>query len=125
MSTKELPTQNTKHVFHYDVETLLWKNSFNNAETDELEYAKQRQQNTYHHLKRFSNANPLEAGKLVEKHTLGLKAAIVAKSVPYANFTYASAAEARPQVENLLNVFLTFAPESIGGKLPDSGFYFK
>lgn len=61
MSTKELPTQNTKHVFHYDVETLLWKNPFNKAETDELEYAKQRQQNTYHHLKRFSNANPLEA----------------------------------------------------------------
>ncbi len=73
----------------------------------------------------WTNANPAEAGKLVEKHTLGLKAAIVAKSVPYANFTYASAEEARPQVENLLKVFLTFAPESIGGKLPDAGFYFK
>ncbi len=73
----------------------------------------------------WTNANPMEAGKLVEKHTLGLKAPIVAKSVPFSNFTFATAAEARPQVEKLLNVFLDFAPESIGGKLPDEGFYFK
>jgi len=72
----------------------------------------------------WTNAHPLDAGKLVEKHTLGLKAGIVAKSVPYANFTFATAAEARPQVENLLNVFLSFAPQAIGGKLPDDGFYF-
>ena len=71
--------------------------------------------------------NPAEAGKLCEDFGLGLAAAIVAKSVPKANYVYipASKADAKKKVEELLNIFLEFDASSIGGKLPDKGFYWK
>lgn len=68
-------------------------------------------------------ANPASAGNLVEKHTLGLASGVVAKAIPFANFTWQNAASARAQIESLLKIFLSFAPASIGGKLPDEGFY--
>ncbi len=73
----------------------------------------------------WTNENPAEAGQLVEKHTLGLTAAIASKAIPNAAFTFVSATEARPEVEKLLSLFLEFAPESIGGSLPSDAFYFK
>lgn len=71
------------------------------------------------------NADPANAGVLVEKYSLGLKAPIVAKAVPSASFVYTDGKESREQVEALLSIFLKFAPDSIGGALPDAGFYFK
>ncbi len=73
----------------------------------------------------WTNAHPAEAGVLVEKYTLGLKAPIVAAAVPHAAFSYTPAGEARPAVEQLFSVFMKFAPESIGGSLPAEGFYFR
>lgn len=69
-------------------------------------------------------ANPADAGNLVEKHTLGIASAIVAKAVPFANFTWQSSKSSKAEIESLLKIFLSFAPNSIGGKLPDDGFYF-
>ncbi|MCM1320636.1 MAG: ABC transporter substrate-binding protein [Bacteroides sp.] len=73
----------------------------------------------------LTNGNPSEAALLAEKHSLGLKAAVAEKSIPNAAFVYKDAGAARADVEKLLSVFLDFAPESIGGKLPDDAFYFK
>jgi NitT/TauT family transport system substrate-binding protein len=70
-------------------------------------------------------ANPEDAGPLVEKAGLGLKAPIAAKAIPECNFAFVPATEARASIEQLLSVFRDYAPESIGGKLPDDGFYFK
>ena len=71
--------------------------------------------------------NPKKAGELCEKFELGLAAPIVTKSIPKANYVYIPAAggKAQPKVEELLNIFLAFEPSSIGGQLPDEGFYFK
>ena len=71
--------------------------------------------------------NPKQAGELCEKFELGLAAAIVTKSIPKANYVYIATTSGKVQskVEELLNVFLAFDPSSIGGKLPDEGFYFK
>jgi NitT/TauT family transport system substrate-binding protein len=69
-------------------------------------------------------ANPVEAGTLAEKHELGLRAPIVAASIPRSNFVYASAPEARPSIEALFRVFLEYAPSSIGGTLPGADFYY-
>ena len=71
--------------------------------------------------------NPMEAGQLSEDFGLGLAAAIVAKSVPKANYVYlpAGKADAKKQIEELLNIFLAYDQTSIGGKLPDKGFYWK
>jgi NitT/TauT family transport system substrate-binding protein len=70
-------------------------------------------------------ANPAEAGALAEKHELGLRANVVAASIPRAAYGYQSAQEARPSIEALFRAFLEYAPASIGGKLPDDGFYYK
>jgi NitT/TauT family transport system substrate-binding protein len=68
-------------------------------------------------------AHPTEAGALVEKHELGLKAPIAAKAIPSSAYVFIPAPAARKSVEALLSVFLDLAPASIGGKLPDGGFY--
>lgn len=68
-------------------------------------------------------ADPAAAGALVERYDLGLKAAIAEKSIPRAAFVFVPAPAARPSVEALLSVFLAMTPASVGGKLPDAGFY--
>lgn len=61
MSKNNIPVENTRYVFHYEVETNLWKNPFDKSVTDEDEYIKHRCQNAYHDLKQFSCKDPLEA----------------------------------------------------------------
>jgi NitT/TauT family transport system substrate-binding protein len=68
-------------------------------------------------------ADPELAGTLVERHDLGLKAAVAARAIPRSAYVYKSAREARPSIEALLSVFLDLAPASIGGVLPGDGFY--
>jgi NitT/TauT family transport system substrate-binding protein len=70
-------------------------------------------------------ANPAEAGALVEKHDLGLRAPVVAVAVPRSNYVYIPAARARPSLESLYRAFLEFAPQSIGGALPKDNFYYQ
>jgi NitT/TauT family transport system substrate-binding protein len=69
--------------------------------------------------------HPAEAGSLVEKHELGLRAPIVTAAVPKSNYVFIPAAEGRASIEALLNLFLAYAPASIGGVLPDDRFYLK
>jgi NitT/TauT family transport system substrate-binding protein len=68
-------------------------------------------------------SHPAEAGALVEKHDLGLRAPVVAAAVPRSNYVFVSAAAAKPALESLYRVFLEFAPQSIGGALPPDSFY--
>jgi NitT/TauT family transport system substrate-binding protein len=70
-------------------------------------------------------SNPAEAGVLVEKHDLGLRAPVVAAAIPRSNYVYVPAAEGRPALESLYRTFLEFAPQAIGGALPPDGFYWK
>ena len=69
--------------------------------------------------------NPAESGKLSEKHSLGLAAPILEKAIPVSNYTYVPALSAIKSLEDLLNLFLEGDKTSIGGKLPDEGFYYK
>lgn len=80
--------------------------------------------NAYKNAVSWVNKNPAETGLLTEKYSLGLKSSIVEQSVPYSNFVYKDALSALPEVEQLLSIFLSFAPEAVGKKLPDRGFYF-
>lgn len=67
--------------------------------------------------------DPAAAGPLVEKNGLGLAAPIATAAIPHCNFVYVEAPQARSEVEALLGEFLKSAPASIGGALPDDGFY--
>ncbi len=68
--------------------------------------------------------NPAASGKLSEKHSLGLAAAVVENAIPVSNYTYVPAVSAKKTLEDLLNLFLEGDKTSIGGKLPDEGFYY-
>jgi NitT/TauT family transport system substrate-binding protein len=68
-------------------------------------------------------SHPAEAGALVERHDLGLKAAVAAAAIPRCAFAFKDARSARPGIEALLDAFIELAPASVGGRLPDDGFY--
>lgn len=69
--------------------------------------------------------NPAEAAKCAERAGLGILAPVAEKAIPYCGYTFIPASEAQAIIESLLSVFLEYAPSSIGGALPDEGFYFK
>jgi NitT/TauT family transport system substrate-binding protein len=69
------------------------------------------------------NANPLNAGTLVEAQGWGMTAAVAAAAIPRSNYTFVPAVQARPALEALFKAFLAEAPQSIGGKLPADRFY--
>jgi NitT/TauT family transport system substrate-binding protein len=70
-------------------------------------------------------AQPAEAGSLVEKHDLGLRAPVVTAAIPHSNYVFIPAVEARPSLEELFRVFMEYDPVSIGGILPGDRFYFR
>ena len=70
-------------------------------------------------------SNPSEAGKLSQKHNLGLSSDVVEKAIPFSNYTFLPAASAKRNIESLLQLFLENDKASIGGKLPDDSFYYK
>ncbi|MDR0690402.1 MAG: ABC transporter substrate-binding protein [Spirochaetaceae bacterium] len=72
---------------------------------------------------RWVTANPQAAGALVEKHDLGLRAAVVSAAILRSNYVFVPAAEARASLEALFKIFLEFAPVAIGGALPPDAFY--
>ncbi|MBQ0050696.1 MAG: ABC transporter substrate-binding protein [Treponema sp.] len=69
--------------------------------------------------------NPDKAGQLSEKHQLGLASQVVQKAVPNSFYTWKNAKDGRSEIEELLKIFLDFAPNSIGGKLPGTDFYWQ
>lgn len=81
-------------------------------------------QEKYNEAQAWTKQNPQQAGESAQRHNLGLAAQIVAQAIPFAHFTYEDAASSRKRVEDLLAVFLRFAPESVGGALPAADFYY-
>lgn len=79
----------------------------------------------YKQATEWTIANPEQSGVLVQKYTLGLSAPVVAKAIPSCHFVCIDAAAGRVSIEKLLQIFLQFSPESIGGVLPADTFYFK
>ena len=69
------------------------------------------------------NANPRAAGRLIEENKMGFTAASAGEAIPRASIRYIEAAEARTCLEAYLSVLGQFDPASIGGGLPDDGFY--
>ena len=69
-------------------------------------------------------SNAEEAGKLAEKNGLGIAAPIATAAIPNCAYTFKLAKDAKADVEKILKIFLDFDSASIGGKLPDEGFYF-
>ncbi len=71
------------------------------------------------------NANPGDAGILVEKHKIGIKANVAELAIPRCNQRYEDAQSSKEAVETYLKVIYDFSPNDIGGQLPDEKFYYK
>jgi NitT/TauT family transport system substrate-binding protein len=71
------------------------------------------------------NANPKEAGAIVEKHIEWMKAPAVESGVPFANLQPARGLDCKADIEAFFDELDKTAPEDfLGGKLPDEEFYF-
>lgn len=70
------------------------------------------------------NQHPEEAGILIEEFGI-LAAAAAEAAIPKSNLTFIPAGEARESLESFLQVLLGYDPASVGGALPDAGFYFE
>jgi len=74
---------------------------------------------------KWINDNPTQAGPMVEKYFPKMKAAAVEQSLPFAGLNPVAASECKQEINDFLTEYLKVAPPaSIGGKMPDDGFYY-
>lgn len=66
--------------------------------------------------------HPVEAGRLAEKH-LFISAAAAAEAIPRCNLRLVQANQVQNEIDYFLKKLYSFQPQSIGGKIPDAGFY--
>lgn len=73
---------------------------------------------------KWLESEPATAGVYYNELVTSLDSKVVEKSLPGSNLKYFSAEEAKYDIEKYFNVLFDFSEDSIGGKLPDEGFYF-
>ena len=69
------------------------------------------------------NANTAEAAELIGEYGI-VDAAVAEKALPYCNIVCITGQEMQEKLSGYLTVLYNAAPESVGGKLPEEGFYF-
>lgn len=72
----------------------------------------------------FVNSNVDEASALIEEAAIVPKAAIAKKAIPNCNIVLITGEEMKAPVAAMLDVLYTAEAKSVGGKLPDDGFYY-
>ncbi len=72
----------------------------------------------------YVNENPEAAAKLIEKHGIVAKEAIALRAIPNANMVCMTGAEMKTKLSGFLQVLFDADAKSVGGKLPDDGFYY-
>lgn len=71
---------------------------------------------------RWVGNNPASAGRLGTDY-LDLPAPIIERSLPHFRLGVASAAQSRTEMEAFFSDLLAMSPDIVGGRLPESGFY--
>ena len=71
----------------------------------------------------FVNSDVPEASALVEKYDI-FKAAVAKKAIPDCNITLIRGEDMKTKLSGYLTALFNQNPESVGGKLPDDGFYY-
>ncbi len=71
----------------------------------------------------YVNENVAEAAALCEKYDI-IAAAVAEAAIPRANIVCLTGDDMRNALSDFYSVLLTFAPDSIGGALPESDFYY-
>ncbi|MDD5945517.1 MAG: ABC transporter substrate-binding protein [Clostridia bacterium] len=71
----------------------------------------------------YVNNNVDDAAALVEKYEIMASAAAAQKAIPNCNICYIDGLEMQNILEGFYSVLYAAEPKSVGGKLPDAGFY--
>lgn len=69
--------------------------------------------------------NPMEAGNLGEEIGLGVTGPLITKAMPRLNLVFKSAKDSKKELESYYKILYNSDPKSVGGKLPESGFYWE
>lgn len=72
----------------------------------------------------YSQENLPEAAALCEKYGIIPKAAAAEKAIPQCGLTYLDGQEMKSAVQGYLEVLMEQNPQTVGGKLPDEGFFY-
>lgn len=110
----------TRNVSSYPLTVMVVTKEFAEENGELLEEFLEKYEDSYE----WTVENPHKAGSLSEKHQLGFNQAIAVKAIPRSNYCFVEAEDGRADIESFLNLFLQYAPESIGGKLPADEFYY-
>ena len=74
---------------------------------------------------KYVSENPGEAAELVAKFEITGSAEIARAAIPESNLVFISGEKIKEAIEGYYEVLFKADPASIGGKLPDDGFYYK
>ncbi|MGB8455473.1 MAG: ABC transporter substrate-binding protein [Anaerocolumna sp.] len=77
----------------------------------------------YETSEQYVNSNTEEASVLIEKFNI-FKAAAAKTALPYCNITSIQGEEMKAKISGYLETLLEQNPDTVGGKLPDDGFYY-
>ncbi len=72
----------------------------------------------------WANNNPGDAGSKAEKLEIGIKEEIAETAIPGCNLMYEDRKSAKEILDEYMKVLYQFSPEDIGGKIPESQFYY-
>ncbi len=81
--------------------------------------------NYYKEACHWINAHPARGSKLIVESQILPDTLVARKSIPGCNIRFAAAWPLRERINDYFNVFYTFNPDMLGGKLPDEGFYYQ
>lgn len=73
----------------------------------------------------YVNANAKDASVLVEKNEIMPSATLVEKAIPYCGITFKKAIDNKDSLNAFYQILFDSNPASVGGKMPDDGFYFQ
>ena len=87
------------------------------------DYVTKRFNEEYKKSLEWYKSHPKEAGELVSKHIKMLNADAVSDSIAHVQLNDVAAKEAKKDLDFFFEVLKKNNPKSIGGKIPDDGFY--
>ncbi|KGM94374.1 ABC transporter substrate-binding protein [Clostridium botulinum] len=73
----------------------------------------------------FTNKNKEQASKLIEKYAIVPKLKIAELAIPKCNIVFINSQDAKKDLQEFYKVLFKNNPKSIGGKIPDAGFYYE
>lgn len=82
-------------------------------------------QNQFKQSVEWINQDPKVASPLLEEFAGGMKAPFIEKVIPSLNLSFATAEEAKAELEFFFQELSSVSIDIIGGKLPDDGFYYQ